>query len=269
MKNQNIKAEIGVFGGSGFYSLFERAVKIDVDTPYGKPSAPVTIAEISGKKVAFLPRHGVKHQFPPHKVPYMANIYAFKQLGVKTIISPCAAGSLKAKIRPGDFVILDQFVDRTKGREDTFYNGPEVFHIAGVEPYCPDLRKIAARVAKKLKINAHVKGTMVVINGPRFSTGAESLYYARQGFDAVGMTQYPEAALAREMEMCFLGIALITDWDSGLMIGKHVKAVDSKEVGKIFAQNLHKVRGLISEIVNNLPEERSCLCRNALENAKL
>lgn len=264
---KNLKAEIGVFGGSGFYEFFEKAEKVKIRTPYGMPSDEITIAEIHGKKVAFLPRHGTKHQHPPHKVPYKANIYAFKKLGVKAIISPCAAGSLSAKIKPGDFVVLDQFVDRTKGRDDTFFHGPEVYHIAGAEPYCPSLQKIAIKSSKKLKIKTHPKGTIVVINGPRFSTGAESMYYSRQGFNVVGMTQYPEAALAREMEMCFLGLALITDYDAGLIVRK--KAVQSKEVVKIFNQNLEKIKKLILEMIKNLPEERKCSCQKALQNAHI
>lgn len=264
-----VKAEIGILGGSGFYEFFEKAEKIKLKTPYGEPSAEITIAEIYGKKIAFLPRHGKKHEFPPHKVPYKANIYALKKLGVNTVISPCAAGSLSEKIKPGDFVILDQFVDRTKGRDDTFFNGPETFHIAGVEPYCPFLQKIAIHSSKKLKIKSSPKGTMVVINGPRFSTGAESLYFARQGFETVGMTQYPEVVLAREMEICFLGIALITDWDAGLTIKGRIKTVESKEVIKVFNQNIDKIKKLILEIIKSLPDKRACSCQKALDNARI
>lgn len=263
------KAEIGVFGGSGFYSFFEKSETVKVTTPYGTPSAPITIGEISGKKVAFLPRHGLKHQFPPHKVPYKANIYAFKKLGVKTIISPCAAGSLQAKIRPGDFVILDQFIDRTKGREDTFYDGPEVAHIGGATPYCPKLNQIALVACKKLKICAHKQGTVIVVNGPRFSTAAESMLYTNQGGEVINMTQYPEVVLAREMEICFLGIALITDYDVGLSVKGKVKPVDSKEVISVFNQNLDKSRKLILEIIKNIPSKMGCLCATALEEARI
>ncbi len=263
------KADIGVFGGSGFYSFFEKAETVKITTPFGAPSAPVTIAQVGGKKVAFLPRHGLKHQFPPHKVPYKANIYAFKKLGVKQIISPCAAGSLQAKIKPGDFVILDQFIDRTKGREDTFCNGPDVFHIGGATPYCPDLNKIAYAACKKIKIRVHKTGTVVVVPGPRFSTTAESMLYTSQGGEVINMTQYPEVVLAREMEICFLGIALITDYDVGLSVKGKVKPVDSKEVIKVFNQNLDKSRKLIMEIIKNIPEKRDCLCATALEEARI
>ena len=263
------KAEIGVFGGSGFCSFFEKATKVNINTPYGKPSAEITIAEVFGKKVAFLPRHGLKHQFPPHKVPFKANIYAFKKLGVKTIISPCAAGSLQAKIKPGDFVILDQFIDRTKGREDTYFNGPEVAHIGGATPYCPRLSQVAIKACRKLKIQAHKKGTVVVVPGPRFSTAAESMLYTSQGGEVINMTQYPEVVLAREMEICFLGIALITDYDVGLSAKRKVKAVDSKEVIRVFNQNLEKSRKLILEIIKNIPAKRDCLCATALEEARI
>lgn len=263
------KASIGVFGGSGFYSFFDKAETLKVTTPFGNPSAEITIAEVAGKKVAFLPRHGLKHQFPPHKVPYKANIYAFKKLGVKTIISPCAAGSLQAKIKPGDFVILDQFIDRTKAREDTFFDGPEVAHIGGATPYCPRLNKVAVEACRKLKIRAHKKGTVVIVPGPRFSTAAESMLYTSQGGEVINMTQYPEVVLAREMEICFLGIALITDYDVGLSAKGKVKPVDSKEVIKVFNQNLEKSRKLILEIIKNIPTKRDCLCATALEEARI
>lgn len=269
MKKQSITAEIGIFGGSGFYSFFKEAEKITMTTPFGKPSGMITIAEIFGRKVAFLPRHGEKHIYPPHKIPYQANVYAFKKLGVKNIISPCAAGSLKEKIKPGDFVILDQFIDRTKERNDTFYHGDEVVHISGAAPYCQSMREIAQKAGKKLKIKTHPKGTAVVVNGPRFSTAAESYYYTRQGFEVINMTQYPEVVLAREMEMCFLGLALITDYDAGLAAKVKVKAVDLKEVVKIFNQNINKARNLIFEIIKNLPLQANCSCQNALASARI
>ncbi|MFH0937102.1 MAG: S-methyl-5'-thioadenosine phosphorylase [Candidatus Daviesbacteria bacterium] len=266
---KNFRAEIGVFGGSGFYSFFEKAQVVRMSTPYGKPSGPITIAEIFGKKVAFLPRHGQKHQFPPHKVPYKANIYAFKKLGVKAIISPCAAGSLKASIKPGDFVIIDQFFDRTKGRDETFYHGPETVHIAGAEPYCPTLQEMAIKACKKLKIKAHKKGNVVVVNGPRFSTKSESLYFTKFGGEVINMTQYPEVVLAREQEMCFLGIALITDWDAGLAAKGKVKHVEIGEVIKVFNQNLEKSKKLILEIIKYFPAKYTCSCQNVLESARV
>lgn len=263
------RCKIGVLGGSGFYKFFEKAQKVFIKTPYGKPSAEITIAEIAGWKVAFLPRHGRKHQFPPHKVPYKANLWAFKQLGVTRVISPCAAGSLQPHIRPGDFVILDQFFDRTKDREDTFYNGPETTHIAGAYPYCSQLRDIAYNCAKKLKIPVHKSGTVVVINGPRFSTVAESQFFTQQGWEVINMTQYPEVILARELEMCFVGIALITDWDVGLAAGGKIKPVGLEEVIKVFNQNNEKAQSLVMEIIKNLPQRRRCNCGRALDGAQI
>lgn len=262
-----LKADIGIFGGSGLYSLFEKSQTVRIKTPYGAPSAPVTIAEISGKKIAFLPRHGLKHQFPPHKVPYKANIHAFKQLGVKTIISPCAAGSLSARVKPGDFVILDQFVDRTKGRDDTYFHGPTTAHIAGADPYCQRLRQVALKACRRLKIKTHPQGTVVVVNGPRFSTAPESKFYMEQGWQVINMTQYPEVVLAREQEICFLGVALITDFDIGLAASGKVKPVDMQEVLKVFNQNVSRSRDLIFEIIKSLPDHDNCACRKSLEDA--
>ncbi len=263
-----LNAEIGVFGGSGFYSLFNKAERIKLTTPYGSPSAPVTIGEIDGKRVAFIPRHGEKHQYPPHKVPYKANIYAFKMLGVENIISPCAAGSLQPKIKPGHFVILDQFFDRTHGREDTFYNGPKTVHIAGAKPYCPNLQKIALESCKKLKIPVHKNGSVVVINGPRFSTTCESAFFAKLGYGVINMTQYPEAVLAREQEICFLGIALITDWDAGIAKNGKVKPVELSEVMKVFVENNEKSKKVSFQIIKRLPHKRDCLCAHALSGAR-
>lgn len=263
------KAEVGVFGGSGFYRLFEKAQKIKLKTPYGDPSAKITIAEVFGRKVAFLPRHGEKHQFPPHQVPYRANLYAFKMLGAERVISPCSAGSLQPGIKPGDFVILDQFFDRTKGRQETFYDGPQTIHVSQAYPYCSQLRGVALRCAQKLKISVHKKGTVVVINGPRFSTVAESQFFTYQGWEVVNMTQYPEVILAREMEMCFLGIALVTDWDVGLAAGKIVEPVEFGEIVRVFNLNLEKARKLVFEIIKNLPKKRSCVCGEALKQARV
>lgn len=266
---KKITAEIGVFGGSGFYSFFEKAQTVTIKTPYGLPSAPITIAEINGKKVAFLPRHGLKHQFPPHKVPYKANIYALKKLGVKTIISPCAAGSLQAQIKPGDFVILDQFINLTYNRGDTFYDGPKTTHIAGADPYCPILQKIAITSCKNLKIKVHTKGTVAVVNGPRFSTTSESMFFTKQGWQVINMTQYPEVVLSREQEMCFLGIALITDFDAGVVAKGKVKPVSNREVIKVFNNNLDKAKKLVLEIIKNIPTYGTCSCQSALVGAQM
>ncbi|MGD9129159.1 MAG: S-methyl-5'-thioadenosine phosphorylase [Candidatus Woesebacteria bacterium] len=260
-------ADIGVIGGSGFYSLLDKAKSISIDTPYGPASDQFSIGKIADKTVAFLPRHGFDHRFPPHKIPYKANLFAFKQLGVKFIISPCASGSLKNEIKPGDFVICDQFVDRTKGREDTFYHGPKVAHIALDEPYCPYLRQIASTAAKKLKYPIHDQGTVVVINGPRFSSRAESEWFSNQGFAVINMTQYPEVVLARELEICFVNISLITDYDVGIKNNPDVKAVSTDEVIKIFKKNNQKIRNMLVEIIKNINIKNDCSCQHALEHA--
>ncbi len=175
------RAQIGVFGGSGFYSLLEDVREIKVDTPYGAPSDSILLADVGGRRAAFLPRHGRRHTIPPHKINYRANVWAFKSLGVKAVISPCAAGSLRKELKPGDFVICDQFVDRTKGRADTFFDGPIVSHLSPADTYDPVLRTIAAKVIRSHKIPVHETGTVVVIQGPRFSTRAESKWFSDQG----------------------------------------------------------------------------------------
>ncbi len=192
-------AEIGVFGGSGFYSLLEDVREIKVDTPYGAPSDSVFLAEVAGRKVAFLPRHGRRHTIPPHRINYRANVWAMRALGVKAVISPCAAGSLQRDVAPGDFVVCDQFVDRTNGRADTFFDGPIVSHLSSAETYDPTLRQIAIDVVREHGIPVHEQGTVVVIQGPRFSTKAESKWFSDAGWEVINMTQYPEAFLCREL----------------------------------------------------------------------
>lgn len=264
-----VDVRIGVFGGSGLYSLFEKKLEKQVTTSYVKPSAPVTFGLISDKVVAFMPRHGTKHSLPPHKIPYKSNVGAFKELGVQRIIAPCAAGSLQPKVKPGDFVICDQLVDRTHGRDDTFFEGPDVAHISFAEPHCPEMRKIAIEACEGLGISHHKKGTVVVVNGPRFSTKAESEWFSSHGWEVINMTQYPEAALAREMEMCYVNISLITDYDVGLKGRSGIKPVTADEVVRTFKENNEKVTKLIAEIIKNTPEERSCDCGKAMESARI
>src|SRR5580704_8210510 len=194
-------AEIGVFGGSGFYSLIEDAHETWIETPYGAPSDRVSLGEIAGKRVAFLPRHGNDHRFPPQAINYRANLYAMKTLGVKWIIGPTAAGSLAKGVAPGSMVVSDQLVDRTSGRKDTFYDGPITTHVSFADPYCPTLRPIAIDVLKAQGVETHERGTVVVIQGPRFSTRSESKWFQSQGWEVINMTQYTEAYLARELEM--------------------------------------------------------------------
>lgn len=254
------EAEIGVFGGSGFYEFASGAEEVAVDTPYGAPSDKITIASIAGRKVAFLPRHGRDHRFPPHLVNYRANAWAMKQLGVSRIIGPCAAGSLQPDIKPGDFVISDQLIDRTTARPDTFIQGPNVQHLTFADPYCPSMRQVALEQARALGITAHDGGTMVVIQGPRFSTRAESRWFSGNGWHVIGMTQYPEVPLARELGMCYLNIALITDFDAGLEGRPEVRPVTHEEVLKVFSSNVDRVKQLLFKIIERLPAERECGC---------
>lgn len=260
-------AEIGIFGGSGFYSLLPDLADVTVDTPYGAPSDVLAVGEIAGRRVAFLPRHGRDHSIPPHKINYRANLWAFKSLGVTRVLAPCAAGSLKPYIHPGHFVVCDQLIDRTHRRDDTFYDGPEVTHVSTAEPYCPELRPLVIKAGAEAGLTMHPTGTMVVIEGPRFSTRAESEFHAAQGWTSVSMTQYPEVALARELEMCFAGIALITDYDSGLE--DIAPPVSAAEVVKVFGQSNEKLRRLLVEVVSRIPRERRCRCGSALDGARL
>ncbi|MDV3278187.1 MAG: S-methyl-5'-thioadenosine phosphorylase [Nitrososphaerales archaeon] len=263
------KAEFGVFGGSGFYSFFRSAKLVEIETPYGFPSGKLTVSKVAGKDVAFLPRHGVHHEFPPHMVPYRANLRAFKDIGVRRVLAPNAVGSLKPDVEPGDIVFCDQFVNFTSGRRDTFFDGPETTHVSTADPYCPEMRKFGIAAAARLGMKAHPSGTVVVIQGPRFSTRAESKFFTAQGWDVINMTQYPEAVLARELKMCYLNISLVTDYDVGLEGDPRVKPVSHEEVIKVFNANVAKLRRLITEIVKELPGKRGCECGSALEHARL
>ena len=253
MADRTERAEIGVFGGSGFYSLLDDVREIKVDTPYGAPSDSFFLAEVSGRSVAFLPRHGRRHTIPPHKINYRANVWAMRSLGVKAVISPCAAGSLQLGVRPGDFVLCDQFVDRTRGRADTFYDGPIVSHVSSADIYDPRLRRIAADVIREQGITLHEHGTIVVINGPRFSTKAESKWFSDAGWEVISMTQYPEAYLCRELGMAVVNIALITDYDAGVHPG--TEAVDANAVTEVFAQNASRVQKVVLEMITRFPED--------------
>ncbi len=259
------KVNIGIIGGSGFYSFFEESgnpfEEITVDTPYGKPSDPITIGKIYEHNVAFIPRHGRDHRFLPHTINYRANIWALKSLGATRVISPCAAGSLQKHVKPGDFVICNQFVDWTDGRKNTFFEGPICVHPSAADPYCPELRKIAIEQAKKQGICVHETGTVVVINGPRFTTKSESKFFTNQGWEVINMSQYPEVHLVRELDMCPLTIALITDYDAGLV--GDVPPVTHQEVTKVFKSNISRLKKLLLSIIENIPVERNnCECYN-------
>jgi 5'-methylthioadenosine phosphorylase len=249
------EAEIGIFGGSGFYEFVEDLQERTVETPYGNPSDTLFLGRVGDRKVAFLPRHGRDHSLPAHAINYRANIWAMKHLGVQRLISPCAVGSLQADIRPGNFMILDQYIDRTKARLDTFYDGPIATHVSAADPYSEDLRGIAIKTAKNIGVSIYEKGTVVVIQGPRFSTKAESTIYTAMGGHVINMTQYPEVHLARELEMETLGIALITDFDCGL-VGE-AEPVTHEEVIQVMQQNTAELRRYLLELVGRLPESPS------------
>src|ERR1700729_451634 len=252
-----LSAEIGVFGGSGFYSLIEGAREEWVETPYGAPSDKVALGEIAGRRVAFLPRHGKDHRFPPQAINYRANLYAMKALGVKWLIGPTAAGSLDKRVKPGSMVVADQVVDRTTGRKDTFYDGPVTTHVSFADPYCPTLRPIAIDALRSLGIETHERGTIVVIQGPRFSTRAESKWFQSQGWEVINMTQYPEGFLARELEMCYVNISLITDYDVGL---EGMTPVSHASVMEVFKKNNARVKAAIGSIVAKIPLDADCPC---------
>lgn len=246
------KADIGVFGGSGFYSFLDNVEEVEIETIYGSPSDKIALAKVKDKTVAFLPRHGKKHSLPPHMIPYRANLQAMKILGVKSIIAPTASGSLQPHIKPGEFVVCDQLVDRTWGRKDTFFDGPETKHISAAEPYDEGLRKIAIKACEELNIKAHDKGTIVVIQGPRFSTKAESRWFSSMGWEVVNMTQYPECILAKELEIPYVNISLITDYDAGLEGNDEIKPVTEEEVYRVFNECNEKVKKLIYKMIEML-----------------
>jgi len=262
-------AEIGVFGGSGFYAWLAGATQVTVETPYGPPSAPISVADVGGRRVAFLPRHGPRHTVPAPGVNYRANVWAMHELGVHRIIGPSAVGSLQPDLHPGDLVICDQFIDRTTGRSDTYYQGPDVVHVSAADPYCPELRTLAGRVAGDQALRFRQTGTVVVVQGPRFSTRAESRWYGRMGWDIVGMTQYPEVILARELEMCYLNLSLVTDYDAGLEGAPEIGAVQAHDVMRMLAENIARVRDLLAALIPIIPATPSCHCQQALEGARM
>jgi len=260
-------ADIGVIGGSGFYSFLRDTESVQIETPYGDPSDELTIGAVGSRRVAFLPRHGRHHTIPPHRVNYRANIWALKSLGVRYLISPCSVGSLQSWIHPGHFVLCDQYVDRTWGRADTFYEGPQVFHVGAAEPYCPKLRSIAAEVVRDHGVMLHDGGTIVVINGPRFSTRAESHWFTKMGWDVVGMTQYPEAHLAVEQQIAVVSIAVVTDYDCGLAANGTVPPVTADEVREVFAKNSAVIREVVLDLARRIPDDLDCDAHHSLEAA--
>lgn len=265
---------IGIIGGSGFYSLLEDVEKVRMETPFGQPSSEIAVGKIADRDIAFLPRHGSGHEWPPHRVPYKANIWALHELGVERILAVAAVGSLKPHIKPGDVVVPNQFVNFTHGRDDTFYHGKQalpdnrVTHISSADPFCPELRRLLAAGAAT-GFCVHQAGTVVVIQGPRFSTRAESEYFRSHGWDIIGMTLYPECILARELQMCYAALALVTDYDTGVKDDPNVEAVSADEVIKVFNQNTTRLRSVLLELVPKIPKKRDCICSRALEGARI
>ncbi|MGD2201088.1 MAG: S-methyl-5'-thioadenosine phosphorylase [Candidatus Bathyarchaeota archaeon] len=259
-------AEIAVIGGTGVYDpeIVEDAREVKVYTPYGAPSDLVTIGSCEGRRVAFIPRHGRGHQIPPHMINGRANIWALKELGVTRIVASSAVGSLKGDYEPGDFVITDQFIDRTKGRPDTFYEGGRLCHISSADPICPQLHNFFLVQADDQGLKVHPTGTYVCVNGPRFSTRAESRLFRQWGADIIGMTLYPECVLAREAEICYVSVAMVTDYDVWAE-----KPVSTHEILETLGENSANFKRLIMGALPDIPEERTCGCGDALKDALL
>ena len=253
-------AELGVIGGSGMYALLDDAEQVRVSTPYGEPSDHLVVGEVQGRRVAFVPRHGRDHRFPPHRIPYRANLWALRSLGVRQVLAPGAVGGLTAALPAGSLVVPDQLVDRTSGRDQTFHDTGAA-HVSFAEPYCPVGRNAAAACAATVGWAA-ADGTMVVVEGPRFSTRAESQWFAAQGWTIVNMTGHPEAVLARELALCYTALAVVTDLDAGVAGGA---PVTQAEVFRVFAGTTARLRELLYDVVAALPQEQDCSCARALD----
>ncbi len=258
--------EIGVIGGSGLYTFLDDVEHIEIDTPYGRPSAPIavgTLPTVGGDRhVAFLPRHGSTHELPPHGINFRANLWALHSLGVSRVFGPVACGSLRAEIAPGTIVVCDQFVDQTHGRVGTFFDGPVVNHVSMADPYCPQLAAITVDAATRAGMTVIDRGTVVVIPGPRFATRAESAMYRTLGYDIINMTQAPEVALARELGMCYVAVALVTDYDSGVPDRPDIGAVSQAEVMEVFAANVDRLRAVLADAIAEVGPA-SCACAAA------
>lgn len=252
--------KIAIIGGSGLYSLGPAVEEVWPDTPYGRPSDSVRVTRVGDQLVAFLPRHGRDHTIPPHQINFRANLFALSSLGVERVIGPCAVGSLRPELEPGSVVICDQFFDRTRGRQDTFFDGPKVSHLSVAEPYCAELRPLAAEAARVAGFGVTPEGTVVVIQGPRFSTRAESQWFNKMGGDIIGMTQYPEVVLARELGMCYVTLAVVTDYDAGLAGRPDVAPVTHEEVIAAFGRSREKLVQALQLLVANVPAKRGCDC---------
>ena len=265
----NERPTVGVIGGSGFYSFLDDAVRTDVDTPYGPPSAPLTVGTVQAvdgpRRVAFLPRHGKAHEWPAHRVNYRANLWALRAAGVRQVVAPCAVGSLRPELGPGSLVVPDQLVDRTTARVQTYFDSGAC-HVEFADPYCPRLRRAVLGELAGAGAEVVDGATMVVIEGPRFSTRAESLWYAAQGWSLVNMTGHPEAVLARELGLCYSPVALVTDLDAGVTEGQ---GVSQAEVFATFGAHVERLRDLLGGVVARLPVERDCACTRVHDGMSL
>ena len=260
------EAEIGVIGIDADSSPFTDGERVELDTPYGRTSAPITIGEIGGKQVAFLPRRGERRELPPPQIPYRANIWAMKQLGVRRIVGPGVCGALRLDFDQGDFVLCDQFVDRTWGRGDSYYEGPGTKLVSAAEPFCLDLRLILIETARELGIPVHDRGTVVVIQGPRFSTRSESKWFQEMGCDVINMTAYPEGFLARELELCYANVSMVTDHDVGV---EGTAPVSHEQVVRVFNENNERLRELLFAVIPRIPPQpEEHLCATALRGAR-
>ena len=253
---------VAVIGGSGFYEFLENPTSVPVTTPYGDPSAPIAVGDVGGRPVAFLPRHGAGHAFPPHRINYRANMWALRSLGVQQVLAPCAVGGLQPETQPGTLVVPDQLVDRTTARVQTYIDSGAA-HAPFADPYCPDLRAALLDAAGEGTL---AEGTMVVIEGPRFSTRAESQSYAKAGWTVVNMTGHPEAVLARELGLCYATIALVTDLDAGVSAEE---SVDQAQVFALFEKHIGRLKELLGTVVAGLPEKSDCGCADWLADVTL
>jgi 5'-methylthioadenosine phosphorylase len=249
--------EIGVIGGPGLYPLFDQASQVSLETPYGNPSDQISIGTVEGREVAFLPRHGRNHNLPPSAVNNRANVWAMKKLGVERLVATSSVRSLQPYVRPGDFMVCDQFIDRTRSRADTFIaEGPEVAHVDASEPYCPELRSLALQAGLDLGVEIHEQGTVVVIEGPRLPSRSEGRWFSAQGWDVVDMAQYPELILARELELCYTNLALVAGYDSGVA-----------DIEQVDVDRHHRFPELLGGLIALVPGERSCACGSAMVDA--
>lgn len=264
------RADVAVVGGSGFYRFLADVTETVVHTPYGAPSAPLSVGTVGDTRVAFLPRHGTRHEFPPHQVNYRANMWALHEAGVGKVFAPCAAGSLSPRVHPGELVVLDQLVDRTWGRGDTYLDGPVVGHVSFADPYCPALGRLVQEAAgDRGAPTVHAGGTVVVVQGPRFSTRAESRWYRAAGCEVINMTQYPEAYLARELGMCYAGLAQITDYDTGVEDDPSVEPVTMEAAMAVLEKSVDATRDLLVATIARIGEAGPCSCREGLHAGPL